>query len=69
MIVKIQRSLFSSDKESMLIYDRSRSMMIQQPMHPLIKKQLGECEKAYFKARRHHDGTLVIQERVTNQDW
>lgn len=69
MIVKIQRSLFSSDKETMLIYDRFRSIMIQQPMHPLIKKQLGECEKAYFTARRHHDGSLVILERVTDQNW
>lgn len=70
MIVKIQRSLCSSEGGAfMLIYNQSRSLCIQQPLDTAVKKLLAGRPKGYFKARLKTDGTLEILGRAADQGW
>ena len=70
MIIKIQRSLFSSTGVStMLIYDKRRSVQTVLPLDPAIDHALHGRAKGYFETRVTDGGKLVIGERVPDQDW
>lgn len=69
MTVKIQRSLFSSTgNETMLVYNRDRSVQMVLPLDPAVQKELGHCPKGYFRARMK-DKKLIIGARVADEDW
>ena len=70
MIVKIQRSLCSSEGGTfMLIYNQSRSLYIQQPLDTAVKSLLAGRPTGFFKARLKTDGTLEILGCAADQDW
>lgn len=69
MIFKIQRSLFSSGDATMLIYNRSRSVMSQLPLSVEVEKLLNGDLKGYFDGEIDCGGLLHIKRRVPNQNW
>lgn len=69
MIVKIQRSLFSSGGATMLIYNQSRSVYIQQPLDPVVEKLLCGRPKGYFEASLQPDGGLELLGHAEEQNW
>ena len=69
MIVKIQRSLFSSETSTMLIYDKRHRVEGHLPLTDEVKALLAGDRKGYFKARRDSTGLLHIKERVADQNW
>lgn len=69
MIFKIQRSLFSSGGATMLIYNKSRSVMGQLPLSKDVEKLLKGDVKGYFTGKVDRGGLLHIKGRVPNQNW
>lgn len=69
MIVKIQRSIFPSGANTMLIYDKRRSVEGQLPLNDEVKALLAGDLKGYFKAKLDSTGLLHILKRVEDQDW
>ena len=72
IIVKIQQSLESSDKEkSILVYDKARILFFESKdpgiVLPLLDK-LGNEPKKYFKAIIKGQELKVFDE-ITNQEW
>lgn len=69
MIVKIQRSLFSSPGIStMLIYDEGRSIMMQCPLTKQVAGFLGDAPKGYFYAKVNGD-CLQVLGKAPDQGW
>lgn len=69
MIVKIQRSLFSSAAATVLIYNQSRTVCEQKPLSAEIQKLLCNDPKGYFRAHIDSNGNLRIGKRVPAQSW
>ena len=69
MIVKIQRSIFPPGANTMLIYDKRRSVEGQLPLSDEVKALLGGDLKGYFKVKMDSTGLLHIQKRVADQEW
>lgn len=69
MIVKIQRSLFPADGATMLIYNETRTVFVQEPLSCEVKKLLGDDPKGYFHASVCAGGHLKIGTRVSAQSW
>lgn len=69
MIVKIQRSIFPPGANTMLIYDKRRSVEGQLPLTKEVKKLLAGDLKGYFQGRLDSTGLLHIQKRVADQEW
>lgn len=69
MIVKIQKSLFSSAGGGMmLIYNEQRSLMMQRPLTARISRLLGDASKGYFHATVR-GGSLYVLGRAPDQNW
>lgn len=69
MIVKIQRSLFSSAGDgTMLIYNQDRSVMMQRPLTAQVSALLGNAPKGYFQVKVK-GGSLKILGRAPDQNW
>lgn len=69
MIVKIQRSLFSSaGGGAMLIYNQDRSVMLQRPLTAQVSALLGDAPKGYFHVKVK-GGSLKILGRAPDQSW
>lgn len=69
MIVKIQRSLFSSaGGGAMLIYNQDRSVMMQRPLTAQVSALLGGAPKGYFHVKIK-GGSLKILSRAPDQSW
>lgn len=69
MIVKIQRSMFSSSGIStMLVYDEGRSIMMQRPLTKRVAKLLGDAPKGYFHAKMN-GRSLQILGKAPDQSW
>ena len=68
MIVKIQRSITSSEGPSMLIYNQDRSIMEQLPLPPEMERWFGKRLKRYAEARIV-SSQLIIDHEVPDQDW
>ena len=69
MIVKVQRSLYSSDgKDSVLIYDRDRTVIETRPLTEDIGRKLGEANKRYFYATVYND-QLQLGSIAPTPDW
>lgn len=69
MIVKIQRSLFPTDGATMLIYNETRTVFVQEPLSCEVKKLLGDDLKGYFRASVCPGGQLKIGTRAPAQSW
>lgn len=70
-IVKIQRPIVCSGEPEYLIYNESRSVLVQFAMAamPELADLMGDNYKVYAKATLQDDGILVIDELVEEQDW
>lgn len=68
-IVKVQRSLTgSTGLDTVLIYNRRRSIFLEQPMTRALEAKMRGGYKCYFLASKQ--GTeLTLKRRVANQDW
>lgn len=73
MIFKIQKPLFSSNKQIYLIYNRDKSIMSQSLKVGQIKEiddMFNKDElKVYAKGYIDRKGNLVINRKVIAQDW
>ncbi len=74
MLVKIQISQFSSDSNvHMLIYDKKRSVRIEQVATPEILKKMKGRPKAFFNAVMNKpkgaEPNIDIQEEAPWQNW
>lgn len=73
MIFKIQKPLFSSNKQIYLIYNRDKSIMSQSLEVGQIKEiddMFNKDElKVYAKGYIDRKGNLVINRKVIAQDW
>lgn len=69
MIVKIQCSLFPPNAATMLIYNKSRSIIMQEPLSSEVKTLLGDNPKGYFHASLCANGQLKIGKRAPAQSW
>lgn len=68
-LVKIQASLASNaGYQSMLMYDESRSLMVEREIMPEIKKLLKGRPKAYFMVEIK-DTILHVSKEVPNPGW
>ena len=69
VILKLQRSLFSSDKQvSVLIYSKKRKILYMGPLTKEIRKFMGNEYKIFVFA--HLQGTeVVIDAEAPWQDW
>jgi len=72
MIVKIQISQFSTQGESILIYDETREYRYEsnnleevKTIKPLLKGR----PKAYFDAELDENNAFQIKDEVSTQDW
>ena len=69
MIVKVQRSLFSSGgQETVFIYDQSRSINVVLPMSKKLLRKLDGSYKRYFHADLRH-GRLELGRPAAEQNW
>lgn len=69
MIVKAQRSLYSSDgKASVLIYDRDRTVIEVHPLTEDLDRKLGESNRRFFHATVHN-GRLRLGSIAPTPDW
>lgn len=69
MIVKIQCSLFPPNAVTMLIYNESRTVFVQEPLSSEIKRLLGDDPKGYFHASVCANGQVIIEKRAPAQSW
>lgn len=73
MIFKIQKPLFSSNKQIYLIYNRDKSIMSQSLKVGQIKEiddMFNKDElKVHAKGYIDRKGNLVINRKVIAQDW
>jgi len=73
MIFKIQKPLFSSDRQVYLIYNKDRSIMSQSLEVGQIKEiddMFTQNElKVYTKGYIDKKGNLVINRKVVSQEW
>lgn len=69
MIVKMQRSLATlADKQQVLIYNKSQTVMLEQDMPPELAKWFGAKDKVYAKAS-YKKGLLTVHGLVKAQAW
>lgn len=69
MIVKVQRSLYSSNGESsVLIYDRNHTVTEVHPLTEELACKLGESNKRYFHATIQN-GQLQLGSIAPTPDW
>jgi len=66
-IVKVQAPLFPVGAPA-LVYNRTRSVMLQCPLDSLMKKMLGGRVKGYFQADIEN-GKVRLIKRVPDRDW
>lgn len=69
MIVKIQRSLFPANAATMLIYNESRTVFVQESLSNEVKTLLGDDPKGYFHASLCAKGQIKIGKRAPAQSW
>lgn len=69
MIVKLQRSLGTSDgKDRVLVYNESRTVLVEQEMTRELSELFGKKDKLYAKAS-HKNGSVTIRGLVKAQSW
>lgn len=69
MIVKVQRSLFSSTgTDTVLVYDKNRTITEVLPITKELTRKLGGSYKRYFHAEMRH-GQLVLGCPAADQNW
>ena len=67
-IVKVQVPLFGG-RGQMLVYDRKRKHVNEQPLLLDVQRQLKGDAKGYFKAAWSSVVGWGISERVPDEDW
>lgn len=67
MIVKAQRSVIGQN--TVLIYNKDRSVVGELPCEGAIATALGDRDKAYFKAWIDSEGILHLHGEVANKNW
>lgn len=71
-IVKVQRALASSHPagyEQVLVYDKARKHMTEQPLTSDVREKMGSDMKAYFKGAWSSIVGWGLSERVKDQGW
>lgn len=69
MIVKMQRSLATTAaRQQMLIYNESKTILVEQDLTPEAVKLFGNQDKVYAKAS-YKKGHLTIHGLVKAQAW
>jgi hypothetical protein len=69
VIVKVQRSLQPVPDKSVLVYNKSRSVLGQLPMTPKILALFGDRLKFYCRAKIDKEGVVELAEEVDNADF
>lgn len=70
LIVKVQRSLMSSDgSDTILIYDEDENVSAEFEATDEILKMLDGQPKAFFYAHLDKDGGLVLDGKAPWQGW
>jgi hypothetical protein len=68
MIIKVQKPLFTTGQPTVLIYNKDRSVMFQEPYTAEWADWFGTELKRY--ARAHIEGTIVVIDRVVaDRPW
>ena len=67
MIVKVQVPVFPPDGLA-LIYNKSRSKIVQRPVDDDLRKKMKGKLKAYFRAKVH-EGDIRLLRQVSDQSW
>ena len=66
MIIKLQRAL---NNNNVLVYNKDRSFMGEQPATEAMLKLFGNKFKIYAKGELCGDGLFVIDRVVKDRDW
>lgn len=70
MIVKVQTSLFTSkDEQQVLVYNKDRSICYEGRATKKILRMMSGRFKAFFKAKRDKDGSIILIKPAKEQDW
>ena len=70
-IVKVQRPLATTrdGPELVLIYDKARKHMTEQPLSAIVRERMGADMKAYFLAVWDKEMGWGLSDRVENRRW
>lgn len=69
-ILKFQRSLHTTERaERCLIYNESRSIMVEEEMQPGVKKWFANDEPKFYAEVEIADGHMKIKQKVKAQPW
>lgn len=69
MIIKIQRSLSTSDEERVLVYDQPRHICQEFPMTDELRDLFFPNELKIYCTASFRDGVLTIGEQLPPQDF
>lgn len=72
-VVKVQVPLLSFGREAtldkMLVYDKRRSRVVEQPLPDAVRHKLGGDAKGFFRGRWTKGVGWSLGERVADQYW